>query len=61
MNKFKQTWNSFDNLGASSTLNYKGSDSYKTSVGALFTIVIQVFTLIVGFIAVNGVLDYEDP
>ncbi len=61
MGKFSDTLKSFDIFGASSTLNYKGQDSYKTSLGAVFSILVQTFAIVFGFIAVNNVLEYGDP
>ena len=49
---------SFDAFGEPITLNYKGSSTYKTGVGAFFTIGIRVFILTYGLLQLIGVLQY---
>lgn len=46
-----------DIFGQSITVNYKGSDAYRTKLGALFTIVTYVLILINGIALVEGFLN----
>ena len=39
---------SFDAFGEPITLNYKGSSTYKTGVGAFFTIGLRLFIIMYG-------------
>ena len=52
---------SLDAFGEPVTLNFKGESSFKTSVGAFFTIILRAFILSYGLIMLIGVLQYEDP
>ena len=52
---------SFDAFGEPITLNYKGSSTYKTGVGAFFTIGLRLFIIMYGLKSLIKVLQYDDP
>ena len=52
---------SFDAFGEPITLNYKGSSTFKTGIGAFFTISLRVFILIYGLISLIDVLYHKNP
>ena len=55
MNKVSSFFKSFDVFGEQISLNYRGDSSYRTSVGAFFSIVMKSFILtltVLGFIDV---------
>ena len=61
MLNFLKYLTSLDAFGEPVTLNYKGESSFKTGVGAFFTIILRAFILSYGLIMLIGVLQYEDP
>ena len=61
MFKFSKYLTSLDSFGEPVTLNYKGSSTFKTGVGAFFTIALSAFILTYGLFSLIGVLQYEDP
>ena len=52
---------SWDQFGNATTMNYKGDKTYKTGVGAFFSISIQIFLLVFGLFALLEVIAYQDP
>ena len=59
--KFKQMWLSLDAFGTPISLNYKGSNSYKTSLGAFLTLSLRGFMLTLIILGLLEVLEYSDP
>ena len=49
---------SLDTFGEPVTLNYKGSSTFKTGVGAFFTLVLRAFILIYGIKTFIEVIRY---
>ena len=56
MFKFTNFLVSLDAFGEPVTLNYKGSSTFKTGVGAFFTIGLKAFILSFGLLSLIGVL-----
>lgn len=52
---------SFDAFGEPIALNYKGSSTFKTGIGAFFTISLRFFILVYGLISLIDVLYHKDP
>ena len=52
---------SFDAFGEPITLNYKGSSTFKTGIGAFFTISLRFFILVYGLMSLIDVLQYKNP
>ena len=52
---------SFDAFGEPISVNYKGEKSYKTGLGALFTIAIKGFLLLYLTLAFLELTGYKDP
>ena len=46
MSKFLNFFTSFDDFGEPVSLNYAGDSSFKTKIGAFFSILIKVFILV---------------
>ena len=46
MTKFLNFFTSFDDFGEPVSLNYAGDSSFKTKIGAFFSILIKVFILV---------------
>ena len=61
MFKFINYLISLDAFGEPVTLNYRGDSSFKTGVGAFFTIVLRIFIFTYGLFELIKVLQYEDP
>ena len=61
MVKFLKFLTSLDAFGEPVSLNYKGETSFKTSIGAFFTIVLRLFIFGYGLFMLIGVLQYDDP
>ena len=56
-----QWFRSFDNFGEPISVNYKGDTTYKTSVGALFSLLLRIFILGFGIFTLLDVVGYQDP
>ena len=52
---------SFDAFGEPITLNYKGSSTFKTRIGAFFTISLRIFILVYGIYSLIEVLTHTNP
>ena len=50
-----------DIYGHSVNVNYKGRDTYKTSIGGILTIATFIFTLIMSFKAIEELFVMHDP
>ena len=61
MFKFIKYIVSLDAFGEPVTLNYRGKSTYKTGLGAFFTICLRAFILTYGLLSIIDVLSYEDP
>ena len=59
--KLRDFFVSFDSFGEPISINYKGETSYKTGVGALFSLVIKSFLLIYATQQILTLLNYEEP
>ena len=61
MSKFIKYLVSLDAFGEPVTLNYKGSSTFKTGIGAFFTISLRAFILSYGLLSLISVLQFKDP
>ena len=61
MVKFIKYLTSLDAFGEPVTLNYRGDSTFKTGIGAFFTIILRTFIFGYGLIMLIGVLQFEDP
>jgi len=61
MSKFINFLKSQDQFGNATTMNYKGERTYKTKLGAFFSISIQTFLLVFGVFALLEAIAYQDP
>ena len=52
---------SFDVFGEPISLNYKGDTSFKTIIGAIFSIMIKVFLMIYAGQQLLKLISYEEP
>ena len=52
---------SFDSFGEPVALNYKGNSSHQTAIGALLSIAIKIFMLIICTMQVLQLYNYDDP
>ena len=59
--KFKTCLHSFDNFGATVSLNFKKQESYRTSAGGLASIFLRVVVLIFFIMQLIAVVEHEDP
>ena len=59
--KLRDFFVSFDSFGEPISVNYKGETSYKTGVGALFSLVIKSFLLIYATQKILTLFNYEEP
>ena len=60
-NQLKSFFTSFDVFGEPVSVNYKGESSFRTSPGALFTIMIKAFLLVFVVQGTLSLFNYEDP
>ena len=58
---FKKFFTSFDTFGEPVSLNYRGETSFKTFIGAAFTIVIKSLLLIYSVQQMIALMSYQDP
>ena len=58
--KVRNFFVSFDAFGEPISVNYRGETSHKTTVGALFTLVIKSFLTIFAFQQILTLLNYDD-
>ena len=61
MGNFINFWTSFDIFGEAVGLNYKGNNTYKTALGALFSIVIKCFIIVFFLVSLVERLQFADP
>ena len=59
--RFKKFIRSFDVFGEPVSLNYNGESSFKTIIGALFTLLIKIFLTIYVVQNLIGLFAYKDP
>ena len=50
-----------DEFGHAVTINYRGDETYKTSWGALLTLMQKIFILVVTILGVIDLFNYKDP
>ena len=50
----------FDVFGEAAALNYKGSATFKTQIGALFSILLRCFIFFYASVQLVGLLQYKD-
>ena len=58
---FKKFFTSFDTFGEPVSLNYQGDTAFKTTIGAVFSVVIKIFFLIFSIQQLIALIEYEDP
>ena len=61
MFKFIDLIRSLDKFGEPISLNYKGETSFKTILGATFSIALNVFIMVYAFGQILVLANYEDP
>ena len=52
---------SFDAFGEPVSINYKGDSTYKTCLGALFTICLKSFVLVFALTQLVALFQFKDP
>lgn len=61
MKKLREFITSFDVFSEPVSLNYKGETSYKTVVGAFFSISIKIFLIIYATQQMLALINYDSP
>ena len=61
MGNFVSFWTSFDIFGEAVGLSYKGNNTYKTALGALFSIAIKGFIICFFLVSLLERLQFADP
>jgi len=52
---------SFDSFGEPVSINYKGDSSFKTSIGAFFSIVLKALVLTFALLSLLDLFAYKNP